>query len=88
MPRPKRVIGDSILTAALAGLEAQKQRIEQQMAQVRSLLGKRRGEALAPAPARPGRKRRLSAAARQRISDAQKRRWESYRKQRAAEAKS
>jgi hypothetical protein len=71
----------SLLTAALEGLELQKQRIDEQIREVRALLGK--------APARRGRppgsgvKRasgRLSLAARKRIAAAQKRRWAEYRK--------
>jgi len=73
-----------ILTAALSGLEAQQQQVEKLIAQVQALLGKRRGPAPGEAPAKPRRRRRLSAAARKRISNAQKRRWEEYRKRRAA----
>jgi hypothetical protein len=71
----------SLLTAALEGLELQKQRIDEQIREVRALLGK--------SPARRGRpprstvKRaavRLSSAARKRIAAAQKRRWAAYRK--------
>jgi hypothetical protein len=80
-----------LLSAALDGLELQKQRIDEQIEEVRSLLGK--------ASARRGRppgsdkikgstnngsaaKRRapLSASARKRIAAAQKRRWAEYRK--------
>lgn len=70
-----------LLAAALEGLEAQKKRIEDQISQVRALLGRRRGRpagdqsAAAPAP-----KRQLSPAARKRIAAAQKRRWAEYRK--------
>ena len=92
MPRTGNPIRNhSLLTAALEGLELQKQRIDEQIQEVRSLLGK--------TPARRGRppgstntastnggsttKRRasrLSAAARKRIAAAQKRRWAEYRK--------
>lgn len=89
MPRTGSSIRDhSLLAAALEGLELQKQRIDEQIQEVRSLLGK--------APARRGRppgstngstndgpttkRARLSAAARKRIAAAQKRRWAEYRK--------
>ena len=91
MPRTVNAIRNhSLLTAALEGLELQKQRIDEQIKEVRSLLGK--------TPARRGRppgskngstnggsvtKRpagRLSVAARKRIAAAQKRRWAEYRK--------
>ena len=84
MPRLKRATELGILTAALAGLEAQREHLEEQIARVRALLGKGRGRAVGKAPAKPRARRRLSAAARKRISNAQKRRWEEYRKREAA----
>ena len=91
MPRTGNLIRNhSLLTAALEGLELQKQRIDEQIQEVRSLLGKtpaRRGRPPASkkssstsngsATKRPA---RLSAAARKRIAAAQKRRWAEYRK--------
>lgn len=81
--------------AALEGLQLQKQRIEEQIQEVRSLLGKK-------APGRPGRpvgsakqgpiastmgkRGRLSPAARKRIAAAQKRRWAEYRKSGASKS--
>lgn len=82
MPRSGDTIRNhSLLTAVLEGLELQKQRIDEQIREVRAMLGKspvRRGR-------RPGSgvKRaaaRLSPAARKRIAAAQKRRWAEYRK--------
>jgi hypothetical protein len=89
MPRPRENSPNNILLqAALEGLEVQRQRIDQQITQVRSMMGVatvRRGRppgrhssATASAPTR--RKRRLSEDARQRIAAAQKRRWAEYRK--------
>src|ERR1700722_4161842 len=90
MPRTGNPIRNrSLLTAALEGLELQKQRIDEQIQEVRSLLGK--------TPARRGRppgstngssanngpttkRARLSASARKRIAAAQKRRWAENRK--------
>lgn len=75
-----------LLEAALEGLELQKQRIEQQIREVRLVIGKRRGRLLEtePAPvngdALPKKKRQLSESARRRIAAAQKRRWAEYRK--------
>jgi hypothetical protein len=77
----------SLLAAALEGLELQRQRIDEQIKEVRVMLGqvraKREKAAMAAAtkPAvakRPA--RRLSPAARKRIAAAQKRRWAEYRK--------
>jgi hypothetical protein len=75
-----------LLKAALEGLEAQKERIEEQISQVQGMLGRRRGRPPASAVAavaalqKPVRKRQLSATARKRIAAAQKRRWAEYRK--------
>lgn len=77
-----------ILEAALHGLESQKQRLESQIAQVRSMLGRRAGRpSLSPATfgnvSASGQKRILSPEARQRIASAQKKRWAAYRKSQA-----
>lgn len=78
-----------ILQAALQGLEAQRQKLDEQIAQVRAMMGNRVGRppksASAPVPevSAPsnGRKRRtLSSEARKRIAAAQKKRWASFRK--------
>ncbi len=98
MPRTGTSIRNhSLLTAALEGLELQKQRIEEQIQEVRTLLGKtpgRRGRPPATtnghtshngvASKRPA--TRLSAAARKRIAAAQKRRWAEYRKSAAGKS--
>ena len=94
MPKGVRstVKDSSLLQAALLGLEAQKQKIEEQISQVQGMLGKRRGRPPASAKAEPPEKkpagrRTLSAAARKRIAAAQKRRWAEFRKGKAAAAK-
>ncbi|MCZ2148083.1 MAG: hypothetical protein LC126_09920 [Bryobacterales bacterium] len=85
MARPRKTAQDpTFLAAALEGLELQKQRIDEQIRQVRAMLG-RRGPAPAAAAAPPaakkrGRKRNLSSAARERIAAAQKKRWAEFRK--------
>src|SRR5713226_7758020 len=88
MPRATPVVNKGILTAALEGLELQKQRIEQQVTQVRAMLGIRpRGrprKSAPPAPAfspQPASKRgTMSAAGRRRIALAQKKRWAAFKK--------
>lgn len=84
MARQKSVQDPSLLHAALEGLELQKQRIEEQIGQVRVLLGlggARRGRPPLQAVSKePGKKRSLSPAARKRIALAQKRRWAQFRK--------
>jgi DNA-binding IclR family transcriptional regulator len=89
MPRPPKSIQDpTFLAAALEGLELQKQRIEEQIRQVRAMLGKRGPAPAAAAPvavaaaeSKPARKRNLSEAARRRIAAAQKKRWAAFRKE-------
>ena len=92
MARTASTPNKEILEAALQGLEAQKQRLEEQISQVRTLLGGRRpgrpaksesSAATAPAKktAAAGRtKRVLSPEARKRIAAAQKKRWAAFRK--------
>jgi predicted nucleic acid-binding Zn-ribbon protein len=67
-----------VLEAALEGLELQKQRIEAQIQEIRSRLGRRSRNA-AEAP-RTATKRILSTEARKRIAAAQKKRWAEYRR--------
>jgi len=84
MPKQSGGLDKSVLTAALEGLEAQKQKIEENILQVRSLLGggtvrrgrPPKGPAVRNALAATGRKRRkFSAATRAKMAAAQKRRW-------------
>jgi hypothetical protein len=76
-----------IITAAIAGFEAQKAQIEVQIAELRALLTGDSGEAdSAPAAPRRGR-RKMSAAARKRIGDAQRKRWAESKKQSVPPAK-
>jgi hypothetical protein len=91
LPRGKK-LDPAILEAALAGLEAKRRRLDEQITQVRSLLGSpRRGRPRAggadsvPSVAQAPKKRRtMSAAARKRIALAQKKRWAEFRKKQAA----
>jgi hypothetical protein len=77
-----------ILTAALQGLELQRDKLEEQIAQVRALLRRKPGRPakaavshLVSLPAVSGaNKRVLSSEARKRIAAAQKKRWAAFRK--------
>jgi hypothetical protein len=89
MARTARTIQDqSLLTAALEGLELQKERVEKQIREVRSLLGKkgsgRRGRPPGSGLGKKSGPGRLSVSARKRIAAAQKRRWAEYRKSASA----
>jgi hypothetical protein len=84
-------VDHSIYQAALEGLELQKQRIEDQIKQVKSLLaGKTKTAKAAPAAAKGEvehkKRRKLSAVARKRIAEAQKKRWAAFRKAQPTEA--
>jgi hypothetical protein len=89
MPRPAKTLQDtSLLSAALEGLEMQRRRVEDQIAQVRAALGGRKvRSASGGQAAKPARKRELSPEARKRIANAQKRRWAEYRRKQAAAVK-
>jgi len=76
----------SFLAAALEGLDLQRKRIEEQIAQVRAMLGGKRVSTGSGA-AKAARKRVLSPEARKRIAAAQKKRWAEYRRKQAAQAK-
>jgi hypothetical protein len=74
-----------LLEAALEGLELQRQRIDEQIRQVKGLLGRRGSTAVSRSTepsgdAEPAKRRKLSSAARKRIAAAQKKRWADYRK--------
>jgi len=86
-----------ILEAALQGLESQRQKLEEQIGQVRAMMGNRpgrpskqssgsqgSGSGSTPASKTATRKRRLlSPEARKRIAAAQKKRWAAFRKKQA-----
>jgi len=79
MPRPKKTLqNNDLLEAALAGLQLRRQQLDEQIQEVRALLGKNNGRRGRP-PGAP-KQGRLSVAARKRIAAAQKRRWAEYRK--------
>jgi hypothetical protein len=72
---PTHKVNDEIITAAIAGFEAQKQRIDAQIAELRQMLGGGVTEPAAiPETGKRGR-RKMSSAARRKISEAQRKRW-------------
>src|ERR1019366_10078608 len=73
MPTPK--LTAEIVNAAILGMEAQKEKLDTKIAELRAwLTGGSTEPAAAAEPATPKR-RKLSAAARKRIGDAQRKRW-------------
>jgi len=81
MPRHAVLTNPSILLAALEGLKAQREHIDEQISIVQAQLDKRgTGRPKKTAAPAPRKKRTLSAAARKRISEAQKKRWAKAKK--------
>lgn len=83
MAKPSQAVNSPVLlSAALEGLLLQQQRIEEQISLVKAALGQKKGP-VATASGAPRKRRVLSAAARKRIADAQKKRWAEFRKKQA-----
>jgi len=86
MAKPTAAPSREILEAALHGLESQRNKLDEQIAQVRSIIGGRVGRPAnksveRPTKGRTARKRRvLTPEARKRIAAAQKKRWAAFRK--------
>ena len=72
MPTPK--LNAEIIAAAIEGFESQKRRIDTQIGELRAMLSGGRTEGTAT-PEAPARKRKVSAAARRRMAEGQKKRW-------------
>lgn len=71
------------LQMALLGYEAERQKMQEKIDELQARLNGRASSPMTRTPAKRT-KRRMSAAARKRIADAQKKRWAAYRKQKAA----
>ena len=82
MPRESKlsINDESLLAAAIEGLEMQKARIESQIREIKDRLSDKAKPKVSRPATRTKKRRNLSAAARKRISAAQKKRWEQYRK--------
>ena len=74
MPTPK--LTPEVIQAALLGFEAQKERIDQEIAALRALLPAALGKSASPSGAGTHKRRRMSAEGRARIAAAQRKRWE------------
>src|ERR1700680_4186372 len=68
-----------ILTAALAGFEERKTRIDAKISELRQMLSGPSTDGATPEPSKP--RRKISAAARRRIAAAQRKRWAASRNQ-------
>src|ERR1035441_1528338 len=76
---PTHKLTPEIINAAVEGFEQQKLRIDAQIAELRQMLTGT-PTATAATPEVPKGKRRMSAAARKRIGDAQRKRWAESKK--------
>ena len=90
MPR-QPALNPEILQAAIEGLELQRIRLDELIAQVRARLGKRGPgrppKAAKKASTKPAKKKRtISAAGRKRIAAAQRERWAKLKKKQKAAA--
>ena|ERR1035437_7408219 len=79
IPMPTHKLTPEIITAAIVGFEQQKLRIDAQIAELRAMLPGGPTATAATPEALKG-KRRMSAAARKRIGDAQRKRWAESKK--------
>jgi len=74
-------LSQEIITAAIAGFEAQKERLNSKIAELHNMLHHRDGHAAAETLKR---KRKVSAASRRRMALAQKKRWAAIKRRSAA----
>ena len=72
MPTPR--LNAEIIAAAIEGFESQKRRIDTQIGELRAMLSGGRTDGTATSEA-PTRKRKVSAAARRRMAEGQRKRW-------------
>ena len=77
---PRRTLTTEILTAAIEGFEQQKLRIDAQIAELRQMVTGTPTDAAATPDGPKGKRRKMSAAARKRIGDAQRKRWAESKK--------
>ena len=81
MPTPK--LNAEIIAAAIEGFESQKRRIDTQIGELRAILSSGSTEGTAT-PEAPTRKRKVSAAARRRMAEGQRKRWAATKAESAA----
>jgi hypothetical protein len=72
---PPHKLSPEVLTAAIEGFQQQKIRIDAQIQELRTMLPGGRTEPVAAPEVPKGKRRKMSAAARKRIGDAQRKRW-------------
>ena len=78
MPLPK--LSRSVIEAAITGFEQQKIQIDSQISELQAMVTGGPAESAATSKTPTGRRRKMSAAARRRIGDAQRARWAASKK--------
>ena len=78
---PTHKLTPEIINAAIEGFEQQKLRIDAQIAELRAMLHGGPTATAATTEAPKGKRRKMSAAARKRIGDAQRKRWAESKKE-------
>jgi hypothetical protein len=78
---PTHKLTTEILNAAILGFEEQKRRIDTQITELRAMLHGGPTATAATPEAPKGKRRKMSAAARKRIGDAQRKRWAESKKE-------
>jgi cell division septum initiation protein DivIVA len=76
---PKK-LSDDLISAAIEGFEAQKRRLDEQIQELRAMLP-HNGASTGVTTRGPRKRRRMSAEARRRIAEAQRKRWAALRNQ-------
>jgi hypothetical protein len=91
MPRGRSAYDPATLRMALVGYEIEKQKVEEKIGEIRAQLGGgETGAAVSTVAAKAGaprHRRPLSASARKRIAEAQRKRWAEHRKKLAQTGK-
>jgi len=78
---PTHKLTPEIINAAVEGFEQQKRRIDVQIAELRQMLTGTPTATAATPESPKGKRRKMSAAARKRIGDAQRKRWAESKKE-------
>src|SRR5260370_14825510 len=74
-PMPTVKLTAEIMNAAIEGFESQKRRIDEQIADIRQMLDGSRAEHAGVSKPQTRRRRKMSAAGKKAIAEAQRRRW-------------
>jgi hypothetical protein len=86
MARGRHVEDPNILRMALVGYQVEKEKIEDRILEIKSLLNGKKTSLVSDDDHRAPAKRNLSDAARRRIAAAQKKRWAEHRRLKALQA--